>query len=161
MCNMKKKIISCVLLASVSFYIGCYNNQTITSAELKTMSNEELKAKVKNLDLTVGTKDSAEYKFTRENFRIHGDTLSGFDVQSWKEHMTTAEYNELVEKHPTLTAISAHSSAHDTVVTSISLADITSVKTKEFSLGETIFVVLGVGAVGFLVSIYVLLTNNK
>ena len=108
---MKRKIISCVLVASFSFSIGCYNTQTITREQLQSTSKGQLNAE--QLDITVCTIDSLEYKFLKDNYRIQGDTLTGFGVQ-------------------TIGGIDRHFQG------SISFANITSLKTAEFSLAKTI-----------------------
>ena len=110
---MKKKIISCLLVASFSFSIGCYNTQTITREQLQANTREEVKAKWEQLDIAVFTKDSLEYKFLKDNYRIKNDTLTGFGVQ-------------------TIGATERRFQG------SISLADITSLKTEEFDLMGTI-----------------------
>ena len=68
------KIISCLLVASLSLYIGCYTTDPVTK--------EELKAKVDQAYITVYTKDSLEYKFLKENYSIQGDTMRGFGTQT-------------------------------------------------------------------------------
>ena len=121
---MKRQIISCVLVTFLSFSIGCYNTQTITRGQFEATTKDELTAECEQLDIVVVTKDSLEYKFVKDNYRIQGDTLSGFGVQ-------------------TIGGIDRRYQG------SIALADITSLKTEEFSLAKTIiaaalpFVALG------------------
>ena len=62
-----------MLLASLSFYIGCYSTEMV--------SKDTLKAKVEQVDITVFMKDSLVYKFSKENYRIQGDTLSGYGIR--------------------------------------------------------------------------------
>ena len=71
--TVKKKIFSCALVSSLLFSIGCYS--------LREVTKEELKAKAEQVDVTVFTKDSIEYKFLKDNYGIRGDTLSGFGVR--------------------------------------------------------------------------------
>jgi hypothetical protein len=125
---MKRKIISCALVASISFSIGCYNTQTITREQLQATTKEELKAKADKDDITVFTKGSLEYEFSKGNYRIQGDTLIGFGVQ-------TIDGND----RPFHGAIS--------------FADITSLETEKFNLGITILAIgLPVGLVVGLLS---------
>jgi hypothetical protein len=70
--TVKRKIVACVLVASLSFFIGCYSTQSITK--------EELKATVER-DINLITKDSLEYRFFGGDYSIQGDTLSGTGVQ--------------------------------------------------------------------------------
>jgi hypothetical protein len=72
---MKRKIISCLLIFSLLFSVGCYSTDLITK--------EEFKAKVKQDDITLFMKNSLEYKFLKDNYSIQGDTLSGFGVRKW------------------------------------------------------------------------------
>lgn len=115
---MKKKTVSCVLLASLLLYLGCYSNQTIESRELEGSAREELKTNAEEADITVFTKGSLEYKFLKGNYRIHQDTLVGFGMQAtgWFERDVPFRG-------------------------SISFADISSLKMEKFSLGTTIAVI--------------------
>jgi hypothetical protein len=110
---MKKKIISCVLVSFLLFSVGCYSTQTITREQFQATTKEELNAKCEQLDVAVFTKDSLEYKFSKGNYRIQRDTLTGFGVQ------TIGGTDKRFQG-------------------SISLADITSLKTEGFSLSKTI-----------------------
>jgi len=69
---MKTKIVPCLLIASILFYIGCYNTETVTKEQLKATSI---------FDITVITVDSLEYKFSKQHYSIVGDSLSGVGVQ--------------------------------------------------------------------------------
>ena len=120
--TIKKKTISFVLIVSLSFSIGCYNNQTSTKEELTPTAKEKLTAEVEQHDITILTKDSREYQFSKENYRIQGDTLTGFGVQKINDN---------------------EGRFHG----SIALADITSLKTTEFSLTKTLL------AIGFPVAV--------
>jgi hypothetical protein len=114
---MNRKIVSCVLLASLSLYIGCYASGTVTK--------EELKAKTDRIDMTVYTKDLSRYKFSKEDYRIHGDTLSGSGIRMWN-------------------------TIDDTVRNaSISFADIGLIESNELSVWKTVLLCggLGLGAV--------------
>lgn len=110
---MKKKITLCVLISFLVFSIGCYNTQTITREQFEVTTKEELKARCEQLSITVITSDSLEYKFDKGNYRIEGDTLSGFGDQVLGG--TDRRFQG-----------------------SISFAGITSLKTEEFSLAKTI-----------------------
>ena len=110
---MKKKIISCVLVSSLLSSIGCYNTQTITREQFQATTMERLSAESEQFDITICTIDSLEYKFLKDNYRIQGDTLTGFGVQTMGG--TERRFQG-----------------------SIAFADITSVKTEEFSLAKTI-----------------------
>jgi len=77
---MMKKIVSCVLVGAFVFYAGCYSADTVTK--------EELPAQVGQADITVYTKDW-KYEFSKENYHIQGDTLSGVGVRMFKN--TVAE----------------------------------------------------------------------
>lgn len=114
--TLKRKIVSCVLLASLSFSIGCYNNETITREQLNPVTKDKLKAEVDQLDITVFTKDSLEYKFFKGNYRVQGDTLIGVGVQ------TIGGDDKPFQGY-------------------ISFSDITSLETVEFSLAKTIIVI--------------------
>jgi hypothetical protein len=109
---MKKKIIPCLLLASLLFYIGCYNST-------QPITKDELKAEVE-YDINVFTKDSLEYRFYKGNYSIQGDTLSGTGVQvvahDWPN---TKHFNG-----------------------SMPLSEITKLTAEKFSLGWTIAAVL-------------------
>jgi hypothetical protein len=124
---MKRKIVSCVLVASVSFYIGCYSTETVT--------REELEARVEKADVTVYTKDSLEYKFSKGEYRIKGDTLSGSGVR-W-----------------------SGGSSNIVLDASLSFADVTLVKATEFSLGNTALLCGGIG-LGAGVIIFFLTRHN-
>ena len=120
---MESKIISCVLVASLLFSVGCYGTGIV--------SKDELKAKPKQVDITVYTKDSLEYRFSQGTYHILADTLSGSGVR-----------------------LSA--SRSDSVVASIALADISSIETSEFSYVKTFLLILGFGAI-----IYVIIVGNQ
>ena len=66
---VKRRIVFSVLLASLSLLIGCYSTAMI--------SKDEFNARAEQVDIIVVTKDSFEYTFLKENYRIRGDTLSG------------------------------------------------------------------------------------
>ncbi len=113
MCPMKNKIVSCLLVVSLSFYIGCYSTEMV--------SKEELKAKRHQVDVTILTRDSLEYRFSKENYSIQGDTLAGYGSRRW--NMST----EIV------------------LDARLSFTDMTSIETKEFSLVRTILLCSAVG----------------
>jgi hypothetical protein len=116
--SVKRKVVSCVLVASLSFSIGCYGTGTVTK--------DELKAKDEQVDITVFTKDSLEYRFSKENYHIHGDTLTGIGVQLIGDGRTEGRFDG-----------------------SISFADIASIEMSELSIGKTILLSVGIiGVVG-------------
>jgi len=121
---------SSLLLAPLLFCVGCYSNQTLTHEELNTITKERLRAEVEQRDITVFTRDSLEYRFSREHYRIRADTLTGFGIQ-------TSAGNDVRFQG------------------SISFADITSIRTTEFSLAQTLVAIgLPVVAVGaFLIAL--------
>ncbi len=125
---MKRKVVSCVLVSSLLFSIGCYSTRTVTK--------EELKARNEQVDITVWTKDSLEYRFSKKHYRIQGDTLTGFGVQ-----------------------VRSNTSPRDSVVIFIALADVTSLKTEELDLGGTI-IVIGL-PVGLVVVLLIAITTGK
>ena len=137
---MKRKIISCVLAASLLFSVGCYGTGMMTK--------EELKARTEQVDITVFTKDSLKYEFSKDHYRIQRDTLTGWSCVALLE-----------SGHP----VTVNTSARDSVVTSIALADIVSLKTKEFDLTNTILLCVGVGIGGvvlFFLSAFLFVTRD-
>jgi hypothetical protein len=118
---MKRKIVSSVLVFSLLFSMGCYSSEVITK--------EDLKAKVKKVDITVFMKNSVEYKFFKDDYRIQGDTLIGFGT-----HTSTGNGASFYG--------------------SISFKDITSIETPEFSLTLTLVAIgLPFGIVGALIAV--------
>jgi hypothetical protein len=81
---MKTKIIRCLLVASMLFYVGCYNTEVVTKEQLKATST---------YDINVIMKDSLEYKFLNNNYSIHGDSLSGVGVQMIDGRPTEKHFN--------------------------------------------------------------------
>jgi hypothetical protein len=124
---IRTKIVSCVLVATLSFSMGCYSNQTMTREQLTPTAKEELKSNVEERDVTVLTKDFSKYKFLKGDYRIQGDTLKGFGVR----------------------IIGGDDRPFDG---SISFADIAALETEEFDLTATLIAIgLPVGlVVGFL-----------
>jgi hypothetical protein len=125
---MKRKIVPWFLVASLLFYIGCYNTEMV--------SKEGLKARVEQYNITVSTKDSLEYKFLKDNYRVQGDTLTGFGVRK------SNNFSDIV------------------LDASLPFADITSIETKEFSLGKTFLLCSGVG-LGAALIIKILFTHDQ
>jgi len=90
------------------------------------ITKRELIAKPEQVDITVVTKDSSEYKFLKDNYRIQNDTLIGFGLQ-------------------TIRGNDAHFHG------SISIMDITSLKTEKFDVvGTSLAIGLPVVLVGAL-----------
>jgi hypothetical protein len=110
------KFISFVLIASLLVSLGCYNNQTIVKEDLDRATVEKLQAAVEERDIWLFTRDSLEYQFSKANYRIKGDTLTGFGFQT----------------------IAGQKSRFQG---SIPFAEITSLKTSEFSLATTLFAI--------------------
>jgi hypothetical protein len=126
--TLKRKIVSCVLVASLSFYIGCYSTEMV--------SKDELKAKSGQVDITIFAKDSLEYEFTKGNYRILGDTLSGYGIR--KQKVSTEVISDA----------------------SLSFAVIDSIQTREFDLPRTIAFCGGIG-LGVVVIITLLFQHNQ
>jgi hypothetical protein len=110
-----------VLVSSLLFSIGCYSTVMMTK--------EELKAKVEQADITVWTRDSLKYEFSKGNYHIQGDTLTGSGVRVGVNKSTHKQYKQ------------------NSGVTSIALADITSIETSEFSSAKTVLLIIGLGGV--------------
>lgn len=125
---MKRKVVAYVLVASLLFSIGCYSTGMVTK--------DEFKAKVEKDDITVFTKGYLEYKFLKENYRIRGDTLTGFGIRKW------------------------NMSSDIVLDASLSFADIDSIGTKEFDATKTTLLCGGVG-VGVAVIVYLLFHSNE
>jgi hypothetical protein len=85
----------------------------MTNEELSAPPKGHFAALVEQRDLTVFTKDSSEYRFSKENYSIRGDTLTGFGTQRTD--------GKEVKFHG-----------------SLSSAEITSLQTSEFSVGKTV-----------------------
>ena len=141
---MERQLVSCILIGSLFTCIGCYSSRTVTKGELK--------GKVEQVDIAIYTKSFEEYKFSKENYRIRGDTLSGFGVQVGKERMTMSDYSKQTKNRPASTPISENATLQDSVVVSIAFADITRLVVSEFNLSNTVIaIVLTVGLpLGFL-----------
>lgn len=125
---MSGKIICWVILSSSSLYIGCYSTGSVTKEEFRT--------KAEQTDITVFTKDLSQYRFAREEYRIHGDTLSGAGFRV----LNTTEEKVLDA--------------------SIPFADIGLIQTRQFSLGKTILLCSGAG-LGAVVLIEILLPRTS
>jgi hypothetical protein len=126
------KTLICLLLVSLSISVGCYNNQTITREELNPAKKDDLKAEFEHRGITVLTKDSLEYKFSKGNYRVQGDTLVGIGVQ------TIGGDDKPFQGQ-------------------IPFADITSLTTEEFDLTATI-IAIGLPA-GLVVGLFVAWAN--
>jgi len=100
-----------VLVASLLFTTACYNTGIVTK--------EELRARNEPVDITVWTRDSLTYRFSKEHYSILGDTLSGSGVR-----------------------LSA--GMPDSVVATIALADISSIEATEFSEGKSVLLGFGI-----------------
>jgi hypothetical protein len=81
---MKSKIVSLLLVASLLFYIGCYNTEMLKKEKLKDNLEQ---------DINVIAKDSLEYKFYKGDYSIQNDTLSGTGVQMIEGWPTDKHFN--------------------------------------------------------------------
>ena len=80
------------------------------------VTKEQFVAQAGRVDVTLTTKDSVEYKFLRENYRVRGDTLLGFGHR--KRHLSS-----------------------DVVLdATLSLADVATVEVMKFDATKTIVV---------------------
>jgi hypothetical protein len=125
---MRREIVSCVLVASLMLCVGCYNTELVTK--------EGLKARTEQCDITVSTKDSLDYTFLKDNYRIQGDTLTGYGVRR------STGLSEVV------------------LDASLPFANITSIAYKEFSPWKTIALCGGVG-LGVLIVSELLFRQNQ
>ena len=81
---MKRKIVYFVLIASLSFSIGCHSTTPIMK--------EELNATVEQ-DITVTTKDSLQYRFYNGDYSVQGDSLSGTGIQMIDGRLTYMRFH--------------------------------------------------------------------
>ena len=107
------------MLAFLPMWFGCYNIESATRDSITTQEEQ--------LEVRVLTKDSVEYRFLGENYRIQGDTLSGFGVR------TRSNSSEIVFD------------------ARLVLSDMTFIETKEFSARRTIAFIAALGIVGYLI----------
>jgi hypothetical protein len=126
--SMKRKVVSCVLVASLSFSIGCYSTEMVTMKEFRATPYQ--------VDITLFTRDSLQYKFLKENYWIQGDTVKGFGVR--RANVTS----EIVSD------------------ASLSFADIDSIETKKFDARKTFLLLGGIG-VGAVLIIAILSRRNQ
>lgn len=125
---MKRQIVSCVFVTSVLFSIGCYSPGMVTK--------EEVKAKAGQIDITLFMKDHIAYEFLKENYRIHGDTLTGFGVRR------------------------SNVSSDIVLDASLSFANIDSIGTRVFDPTKTALLCCGVG-LGAALTLYIVLHDNE
>jgi hypothetical protein len=111
--RVKRKIVSLLLVATHSFYIGCYSTEVV--------SREELKTRVDQVDIGIFTRDSLKYEFAKGNYRVQGDTVSGYGIQ-WSNMSAAVVSNA-----------------------SLPFAVIDSVETRELNLARTIALCGGIG----------------
>lgn len=109
-----KTFVVCALLASLLLTVGCTNNDTIMREQLNAERKRKLRDGADQFDVQALT-DSLEYRFSKGNYRVQGDTLAGFGVQ-------TAGGYEVPFKG------------------FIPFSAITMIKTEEFSLAKTILI---------------------
>ena len=139
---MNREIICCVLVASLLFSIGCYSTEMVRK--------EELKAKAEHADITVYTKDYLEYKFSKGNYSVQRDTLTGWSRVLTVPSSTSLSFQERVALLESGRSVSANTSARDSVVNSIALGNVTSIKTEQFDLPLTL-VTSVIGGLGLFV----------
>lgn len=116
---MNQARLASVMLAFLPMWSGCYNIESATRDSITTQEEQ--------LEVRVLTKDSVEYRFLGENYRIQGDTLSGFGVR------TRSDSSEIVFD------------------ARLALSDMTFIETKEFSARQTIAFIAALGIVGYLI----------
>jgi hypothetical protein len=100
-----------VILASC---IGCYSSNVISKEEFLSQSEQT--------DITVFTKDSSEYEFSKDQYRIAGDSLSGLAMLTKPNAFGPEGFKG-----------------------SIAIADIAQVEREEFSTARTVLLVGGIG----------------
>ena len=66
---MKKKIVSCVLIASFLSYIGCHTTETLTGEKIGAMDGQA--------DITVVMKNRNQFVFEAGKYNLSADSLSG------------------------------------------------------------------------------------
>ena len=114
---MTRKIIAYILLVSFSLSFGCHNTSELSKDDLISTPTTDLKTKCEGFDVTVSTSNSGKYNFSKDNFRIHADTLTGFGTQYLNG-------NDVPFRG------------------SIPLGDVRSIETKEFSPTKTILIIV-------------------
>jgi hypothetical protein len=72
--RVDKALVTFVLAFSMALATGCYSTAPV--------SKEELTAIAGNADIVVSMRDSLEYRFSVGNYHVHGDTLSGYGIQT-------------------------------------------------------------------------------
>ena len=70
---MKSTLARCLSVGLFLFSAGCYNTEPLTREQL---------TRAQDRDITVLTRDSLEYKFSKHQYSIVGDSLSGVGVQT-------------------------------------------------------------------------------
>jgi len=60
-------------MVCLSFFIGCYSTDTATK--------EDLASKAALANISVYTKHSEEYDFSKGNYRVQGDSLTGYAIR--------------------------------------------------------------------------------
>jgi hypothetical protein len=123
------KFVSCLLVASLCFFLGCYSTETVSKDDLNAQSGYG--------DLTVVTRDSLEYRFFEESYRVRQDTLCGVGVR--------------------------RSGLSTTVVRDarLSFVDIASMETRAFNLRTTILVCGGIALGAGLIAVLLLQRGNQ
>jgi hypothetical protein len=120
--HLKAKVVSSVLLVSLSFYVGCYTTEPVTK--------QELIAQGEKVDIAVYTHTSLRYDFPGGYYRVRGDTLSGI-VPVRRDLFSEARYDS---GRPI----------------DILFSDIKSIDTETFDVVTTILIVGGVALAGLI-----------
>jgi hypothetical protein len=81
---MKKRIVACMLMISLLFYLGCYNTTRLTK--------EELAVKDRLPDISVVTNDGKKYEFEERKYHIFNDSLTGFGVQKLRPPLSDIRF---------------------------------------------------------------------
>lgn len=77
--SVVRPIVSCTLVASLLFWIGCYSSEVV--------SREEFRTEAGRVDVALLTTDSLQYRFSEGNYQIDGDSLTGAGFRSG--HLST------------------------------------------------------------------------
>ena len=108
---MRRTLARWLLAGSFLFHVGCYNTETLSKDQLRATQDH---------DITVKTNGALRYRFSKHQYSIVGDSLSGVGVQ-------------IIDVWP----------GEDRFKGSIPLSNIASIRNDEFNSRETIFIVAG------------------
>lgn len=119
---VKRRLVPRMAISSLVLLIGCYSPRLITK--------DELKAKAKQVDITVLTRDSVEYRFLEGNYGIRSDTLLGYGVRR------------------------QNTSSDIVLDASLALVDVASIEIKEINLTRTLLLCGGGGLFAVLIFVH-------